>query len=225
MSGNTEKRAIPYSDFDMTSVKYNSKSGLVVAYTDKDTGRKQNPTDDKNSPSPDFLNALKELAPHVVHILGLQRGWDYARENLSFQDQEEQLKGATKGGKDADEMFTVSGIRLAGEGKNASVKITGSLKCLSGATGMATPLINFQNTALGIEQTIQELCEKVKSETYNFLFLGKVAAKQEKIEFDEASDPDVDQPIKNGKNKDKNKKQLDLEEEANKATKGDDALV
>lgn len=232
MSANAPKRVIPYSDFDMRSVKYNSKNGVEVNYFNKDTGRHENPSDAKNAPHPDFLNALKALAPHVVHILGLQKGWDHSREHISFQDKEEALQAAVRGAKEADESFTVSGIRLSGEGKNASAKITGSLKCLSGATGLSSPLINFQNTALGIEQTIEKLCEKVKEETYSFLFTGKVAAKQEEMDFDEGSDPDVDQPIKNtrkggGKNKAKNK-QLDVEEEAAKAEnneEGSDALV
>lgn len=208
-----ERRAIPYSDFEMTSVKYAPKTGVVVAYLDKSTGRHQNPSDDKNKPHPDFHAALKALAPHVVHILGLQRGYDLAREEL--RDNDEALNKAVKGAKDADGSFTVSGIRFAGEGKNASVKITGSLKCLTGAVGMASPLINFQSNAMAIEKTIEALCEKVKAETFSFLFTGKVDAEQTAMKFGDPNDPDKDPPIH--KKKLSKAEQLRVDKEAEKA--------
>jgi hypothetical protein len=209
-----QKRVIPYSDFDMVSVKYSPKTGLDVVYFNKATGRRENPSDDKHKPHPDLLEALKALAPHVAHILGLQDGWDYARENL--KDNSDLLRGAMSGANEADGRFTVSGIRFAGSGKNASVKITGSLKCKTGAVGMASPLINFQSNAMAIEQTIQALCEKVKEEVFNFVITGKEDAKQEEIDFNSANDPDIDQPIKNKGGR--TKKQLRVDEEAEKAT-------
>lgn len=210
---NNQKRVIPYADFDLLKVKYNSKEGIEAVYFDKSTGRKNTVKDSDHQPHPHFFESLKELAPHVVHVLGLQRGWDVAREEL--RDNSEGLQKAMQGAKEADKSFTVSGIAFSGEGKNASVKITGSLKCLTGAVGMASPLINFQNNALAIEQTVQALCEKVKEETYNFIYCGKVDSKQEEMEFDEASDPDKDQPIKGTSKKPKGK-QLDIEKEAEK---------
>lgn len=206
-----EKRALIYDEFELHKVKYNSKTGMEIDYFEKGDRKDSVTVKSDTAPHPDLLNALKKLAPHAAYILGLQRGWDYSRENL--KDDDELLKGATQGAKAADETFTVSGARLAGEGKNAGVKITGSLKCLTGATGMAIPLILFENTALGIEKTVQQICEEIEREVYLYLFSDKVAAKQEKLALEEGAEP--------GDTKAKKRKvrgvQTDLAVEAEKA--------
>lgn len=187
------KRALNYEEFDLHKLK-NSGGNLQIVYFEKSGTKDSITVDSENTPHPDLTDALAALSPYCAHILQLQKGWDYAREEL--RENPDKLTGAVNGAKEADKLIKVSGISLSGEGQNASVKITGSLKCLNGAMGFATPLVRFANSAMAIEQTIEGLCEKVRAEAYNFIFKGKVADPKLDIE---GEDPQLDIETEAGK--------------------------
>lgn len=210
------RRYINYEDFELEKISYNEKQGLLKIDWSEKTGSKDFHNDgSKEAPAPELLASLDALKPHLARVLGLQQGWDYARENVKGAKTFDPLAGATQGAKDADNSVKVMSISILGEGETQGVKIAGNMQCLNGAMKVNCPVIRFRAEAMGIEQTIEGLVEEIRKEAYGFLFQNK--RKQYTIEEQEAL------------NKKKNKKkgvapgQTDLLVEADKAEKEEEA--
>lgn len=199
------KRALNYEDFELVHMSYNEKAKkLVIEYREAESTGDGWQHTSHETPHPDLINSLEAFKPHAARVLGLQKGWDFARE--AVRNNEEQLKAAIAGVKDADgSIVNISDITLLGEGETAGVKVSGSLKALNGVTKFKLPVIRFNSEAMAIEKTIMGLYEKANEAAYGFIFQGK---RKDPDMFDE-NDADG-KPVKK-------KKQLDLEEEANKA--------
>lgn len=166
------QRKLDYQNFDLQKVKL-SDDGLDIHYFEKGGTKDKYNVECEGLPHPDLTNALDALKPFVAKLLLLTPGWDFARDNVKGDD--DLVKEARDSGEAQNERFKVSGIVFVGSDKLAGIKVTGSLKVANGSIGMATTNITFSSEKLGYEQTVQELCEKVRAETYSYLFKNKKA--------------------------------------------------
>lgn len=183
-------RKLEYQNFDLQKVKV-SKEGLNIEYYEKGGTFDKHSVECIGQPHPDFTEALESLQLYMAMRLGLLKGWDFAREQLKKKS--ELLQEAVKGYEDELSRCNVSGISFVGQEQLRGIKITGSLKCEYGSVGLATPNITFSSDKLGYESDVEDLCERVKSETYLYLFKSKKAqqdlvqqaeeAEQEQEEF------------------------------------------
>jgi len=206
----TETRRLNYEDFEFNKLSYNEKQGLLTVEYNERGGSKDGHTHKSlETPHPDLLTSLDALRPHLARVLGLQQGWDFARENVKDAKTFDALKQATQGAKDADNSVKVVSITLMGDGETAGVKIGGFMKCLNGDMKVNCPVVRFRSEAMAIEQTVEKLVEQIKEEAFGFIFQSK--RKQYSLEEQEE--------INNRKNKKnrKDKNQLNLVDEAEKA--------
>lgn len=166
------RRYINYEDFELQKLSYNEKQGLLAIDWNEKTGSKDFHADkSKEVPHPDLLTAISALGPHLARVLGLQQGWDFARE--ATRNDLDVLKGATQGAKDADASIKVMSITMMGEGETLGVKIAGFLDCLNGKMKVNCPVIRFASEAMYIEKTVEKLVEDIRTEAYGFLFQQK----------------------------------------------------
>jgi len=178
-------RFVNYENFLLKKLTYNEKQQLLVIDWEEKTGTKDGHQDKpKDVPHPDLLAALDALKPHLSRTLGLQQGWDFARENV--KENGDALKQAMAGAKSADNSVKVIGIVMMGEGETEGVKINGFMQCLNGQMKVNCPVIRFGSDAMAIEKTVEGLIEKVKIEAYGFLHQNK--RKQYSIEEQEEID-------------------------------------
>lgn len=165
-------RKLEYKNFDLDNVKA-TKDGLTVVFYEKGGSSNKHTIVCEGDPHPHFKDALAALGGYYALALELQSGWDYARENL--RDEGELLKGAILGAERETTRCLITGVSYLGDIETLGAKIIGSLKCNNNWVKISTPKILFAGTKLGYEQTVMDLCEKVKAETYNYVFNSKRA--------------------------------------------------
>lgn len=215
--GGEKIRFVNYEDFVLNKLTYNEKKQLLVVDWEERTGSKDGHLDTpKETPHPDLLTALDALKPHLARVLGLQKGWDFAREE--FREDPDNLKRALSGVKDADNSVKVIGITILGEGETEGVKIEGFLSCLNGQMKVNCPVIRFRSEAMAIEGTVEKLIEAVRVEAYAFLHQKK--RKQYTLEEQEEIDR---KRLKIKKTKKQPKNQTNLIDQANEAEKEKEA--
>lgn len=162
-------RIMPREDFNLTKFK-RTKEGLFIAHHVGGPNPADVTADVDVKPHPDLQAKMNELQLYMATRLGLLEGWDYSRDNLKG----EKLKKAMNGHKETLERCNVNGITYLGEGETRGVTITGSIKTpKSGSVGLAVPKITFGKDTLGYEGEVEQICEEITDEVYNYLILRK----------------------------------------------------
>lgn len=178
-------RPIIFEDFDLVKLGYNEKKKeLVVKYYESGVSRDSVAITSDDNPHPDLLNSLHELSPYLARVLGLQAGYDIAREEL--RKSPDALKKAVDGAKNADDSVTVLNITVFGAGETKGLVIQGSLRAINGYTTVKCPVIRFNSEAMAIEKSVEAIFEKIREEAYAFLFQNK--RKQLSIEEQEQNE-------------------------------------
>lgn len=165
-------RKLEYQNFDLVKMKVN-KDGLYLEYFEKGGQNDKYVVTCLGVAHPDLTDALDELKEIAAKRLCLVEGWDFAREEL--RSDLDKLSEAKKGYDAEIDRFKVSGIVYVGKDGLRGIKITGSLKCGTASVGMAIPNITFASEKLGYEQEVEEICERIKKETWCYHFKNKRA--------------------------------------------------
>jgi len=167
------KRALNFEDFELLHMSYNEKAKkLVIGYRETESTGDGWVHTSHETPHPELVNSLEAFKTHAARVLGLQKGWDFARE--AVKDNEEQLKAALAGVSEADgSIVNISDISLLGDGETRGLKISGSQKALNGIMKFKLPVIRFNSEAMAIEKTIEGLYDAANEAAYGFIFQGK----------------------------------------------------
>lgn len=166
------------ADFDLKKVKFNAKKGLIVDFYDVKTPNDLWNCDSDGQPHEDYHSALNSLKEVFAYSLGLNNGWDFARENN--RKNAEALDKARKSWDAEVERCVVTGVTVVGSGENKGIKISGSLKTDLGVVGCASPTIKFEDEFFNsVDDSIMigDLAEtaliQVQEEVWKFIFQGK----------------------------------------------------
>lgn len=171
-------KKLAVESFDLKKVKFNSKKGLVIDFFDIGSPNDLWNIDSDSQPSEDYVNALNELKEVFAYSIGLNDGWDFAREHN--RKDEDALKKARQFWLDEIERCNVTGLTVVGAGDSMGIKISGSLQTELGVVGLASPTIRFDaDVPNSIDESIMigDLAEtafkKIREEVWMFIFKGK----------------------------------------------------
>lgn len=171
-------KKLAVESFDLKKVKFNSKKGLVIDFFDIGSPNDLWNIDSDSQPSDDYVNALNELKEVFAYSIGLNDGWDFAREHNRKDD--DALKKARQFWLDEIERCNVTGLTVVGAGDSMGIKISGSLQTELGVVGLASPTIRFDaDVPNSIDESIMigDLAEiafkKIREEVWMFIFKGK----------------------------------------------------
>jgi len=183
------RRTIEYQEFDLIKFKI-TKDGVDVTHHESGDDPGGNTKTGESQPHPDLKKKMDELKLYMATRLGLLQGWDFSRENL--KGDLELLKIALDGHKETLGRCNVNGLTFMGEGETYGVSITGSLAVPNGGSfGLAVPKITFGSDKLGYEQEVQEICEQIKSEVYQYRFQSKKLQLDVNTEIEKVENPDL----------------------------------
>jgi len=171
-------KKLAVESFDLKKVKFNSKKGLVIDFFDIGSPNDLWNIDSDSQPSEDYVNALNELKEVFAYSIGLNDGWDFAREHNRKDD--DALKKARQFWLDEIERCNVTGLTVVGAGDSMGIKISGSLQTELGVVGLASPTIRFDaDVPNSIDESIMigDLAEtafkKIREEVWMFIFKSK----------------------------------------------------
>lgn len=164
-------KKLEYKNFDLRKVKVNSKKGLDVEFFDLTQKNDLFTVSSDSVPAEEFETALAKLKEILCKSLGLNVGWDFARDHNRKND--EALKQAIHSYADEIERCNVTGFSSVGN--NEGIKITGSLKCDLGTVGLASPTIKFSEEEFLIGSDVAVIVEEIKAEVWAFIYKGKRA--------------------------------------------------
>lgn len=168
-----QRRKLEFQHFDLKKFKI-TKDGVDVTHHESGNDAGEIIKKGEVQPHPDLQKTLDQLKLHFATRLGLLQGWDYSREKI--KKDEDALKGAIDGHKEAVARCKIGGLTFVGEGETYGVIITGNLLTPNGGSvGLAVPKITFGLTKLGYEEDVKEICEEVKKEVYAYRFQSKKA--------------------------------------------------
>jgi hypothetical protein len=174
MSKNEEQkgRIMPREDFKLTKFKLN-KDGVTITHHVNGVTSADITAIVEAEPHPDLISKMDQLKLFMASRLGLLSGWDFARDNLKKNPNA--LTRAIQGHKDIVKMMNVNGLTFVGSGETYGVMITGSIKVpIKGSTGLSVPKISFDGgNELGYEDDVEQICEEITDEIYNYLILRK----------------------------------------------------
>lgn len=164
-------RILPYEDFNLLKFK-RTKAGVDVTHHLGGQNPQEQIAKVEVGPHPDLQEKMNQLQLYASTRIGLLEGWDFSREHLKKNPN--CLQKAIQGHKDALSRFKVNGITFVGEGETYGVCITGSVAPQKGGSfGLSVPKITFSKTELGYEEDVEQICEEIKVEVYNYLILRK----------------------------------------------------
>lgn len=233
------RRTIEFQHFDLMKFKI-TKEGVDVTHHESGDDPGGMTKTGESQPHPDLKKKMDELKLYMATRLGLLEGWDFAREHL--KGDLDLLKIAIDARKEIIDRCNINGLTFLGEGETLGVSITGSLAVPKGGSiGMAVPKITFDSDKLGYEKEVQQICEEIKSEVYQYRFQSKKAQLDIKTEIEKVEDPGLfiipelqgesatkSDPAGKGKGKGKKalfKDQLDEQDESEKLYKDNVELI
>jgi hypothetical protein len=195
--GNTERkphdeqrrRTLEFQHFDLMKFKI-TKDGVDVTHHEKVNESFIQTTSGEYQPHPDLKAKMDELKLYMATRLGLLEGWDFSREYL--KGDLDLLKLAIASHKETIDRCNVNGLTFLGEGETYGVAITGSIAVpKGGSVGMSVPKITFGSDKLGYEKEVQQICEQIKSEVYQYRFQAKKAQLDIETEAEKVEKPDL----------------------------------
>lgn len=172
------KNKLELKFFELKKVKFNAKKGLIVSFFDIENPNELWNCDSDGQPHEDYHIALNQLKEVFAYSLGLNNGWDFAREHN--RKNTESLDKARKFWDEEVERCAITGLTSVGAGESLGIKVSGSLKTDLGVVGLASPKIEFEdsfNNSVDDMIMIGDLAEtaflKIQEEVWKFIFQGK----------------------------------------------------
>lgn len=140
-----------FEQVQLAKVKELPHGGIKVEYTIAEDDELMEKCDICHSvPHPDFKDALAMLTQYVGEIFYLK-----PEQTCNLE---------------------IRGIALSGSGEKEAVIVNAILKTFNGSkTAINTPRIVLGSQSYGFEPEIAKIVERVKTETYSYLFEGKRA--------------------------------------------------
>lgn len=176
-----QRRVLEYQHFDMVKFKIAEEKATVKYYDFK----AEHTVSPPEFVHPDMHEKLDQLKLIMADCAGLLEGWNFAREHLKKDP--DALKLAMEGHKEAVARCKPNGFIFQGEGETRGVQITGSIMSpKKGSMGLSIPKVTFGKTVFGIEDDLEQICEEIKSEVYQYLFQQKKAQLDIETEADKA---------------------------------------
>jgi hypothetical protein len=166
-------KKLEFKAFDLQKLKVNSKGGLDLSWYEKGNGNELFSVSSDNQPHPDFIASLGGCKELLAVSLGLLSGWEFARENNRKND--EVLRDAVRQYNEEIERCNVTGLVLVGKDQYLGIKVTGSIKCIVGSVGLASPSIKFESDEMGVEERARELFDEISQEVWLYIFKEKRA--------------------------------------------------
>jgi len=171
-------KKLELKSFDLQKVSFNAKKGLIVDFYDVNSPNDLWNCDSDSQPHEDYLTGLDALKEVFAYSVGLNNGWEFARENN--RKNEEALKKSIQSWNDEIERFTIKGMTVVGNGDSRGIKISGSLKTDLGVVGLSSPIVRFDafvTNSIDEDVMIGDLAEtafnKIQEEVWGFIFKGK----------------------------------------------------
>lgn len=173
-------KVVPVKDFELQFLKSKGKKGLDIDFFDKSQPNELWSCSSDGQPTDELFSALNDFKEVLAYSLGLNNGWDFAREHNRKND--ELLKKAQLSWKLEIERCIVSGITVVGsvDNDNMGVKIAGSLKTDLGTVGLPSPIIRFEDTfnnsideVVMIGDLAETAFKKLQEHVWLFIFKSK----------------------------------------------------
>jgi len=171
-------KKVEVKNFELQKVKFNAKKGLEINFFDLTTPNDLWNVNSDSQPSDDYVSSLQKLKEVLAYSLGLNDGWDFARENSRKND--EALKKSIQSWNEEVDRCEVTGVVSVGSGDSKGIKILGSLKTDLGVVGLSSPKIRFDSEIINsIDELImigdlaEEAFSKIQAEVWMFIFKDK----------------------------------------------------
>ena len=173
-------KLVTVANFELHKVKSNAKKGLDIEFFDISQPNELWSVSSDGQPVQEYLDSVNELKEVLAYSLGLNNGWDFAREHNRKDD--ELLRKAQFSWKAEIERCLVSGITVVGseENKNKGIKISGSLQTDLGVVGLPSPIIRFDDTfnnsvdeIIMIGDLAELAFKKIQEQVWLFIFKDK----------------------------------------------------
>jgi hypothetical protein len=127
------------------------------------------------TPHPDLSDIIKMLKNYVMTscMLSSLGSVLYSKEFGLTEDQEEAYNAYLDLLRDK---ITITGIAVSGTDQTRGVIITSKIKAENGrVTALNTPIMRFSSAVYGFENDLEEICDTIETELYEFLFNNKHA--------------------------------------------------
>jgi hypothetical protein len=171
-------KKLDLKNFDLHKVSFNAKKGLVIDFYDINTPNDLWNVDSDSQPHEDYQKALDALKEVFAYSIGLNNGWEFARENNRKND--EALRKSIQSWKDEIEKFTIKSMTTVGFGDSKGIKIAGSIKTDLGVSVLSSPIVRFDDyvtNSIDEDVMIGDLAEtafnKIQEEVWGFIFKSK----------------------------------------------------
>jgi hypothetical protein len=166
------------SEFELHKVKFNSKKGLEIEWFDLNQPNDLFSVDSDSKPSDDYTDSLLLLKEVFAYALGLNNGWDFAREHNRKND-EVLKKGINFWNEEVDKIHVV-GINVIGADESKGIKIIGALQTELGPIRLTSPTIRFDaQITNSVDEIVMigDLAEvafnEIQKEVWSFIYQGK----------------------------------------------------
>ena len=165
-------------NFNLSKVKLDPNGGLKAEYqittvVDDEPSvitRKESCSRDVHPDLSDSFKALRQIVGSVFGFTQLLTELDTGEMSAGTKAR---LKAKIE---DQLDKIEVRGIALSGSEEKAGVIITAILETANGTkTCINTPRIRLESDSFGFEEELQDCCEAIKTEVYQYLFEGKQA--------------------------------------------------
>ncbi len=160
-------RKLSIKDFELKSLKLNSKGGLIVDWFDLNKKNDLLSVESDSIPHDDLTDKLEELKSVFAESLGLLSGWNFARDNV--RSNEERLREAIMYYNEEVNRCIVSGITLTNNG----IKINGTLDCDGAKIPIKSPIISLEDNDSEMSLDAKGIVEDLVKEVWSFIYAGK----------------------------------------------------
>ena len=193
---------IQISQFKLRKVKLIKNGGLEVDYTTSETsgntpegaavyeiGHVEKST---KLPHPDLTEKLLLMKPMVARVFS----FSFFRQLIQHPDfaaTSEQSRIAERMYQEIIGKISITGISISGEDANEGCIITATFltDVNNNKTAINIPRVKFNSLTFGWEEELQELCQSISQETFEFLFENKIAEPELMFNDDEVIEDDA----------------------------------
>lgn len=167
-------------DFTLTKVKLVKDGGLDAHFEVAQVIGNENYTKEyhvKNGMEvhPDLKKLFKRLQPIMARLFGKTSFLNLV-ESDDFNATAKQKDQAREYADGQTETIEATGVSFSGSGDNIGVVITGLVTFPNGQKGAVnSPRIKFDSFSFGFEEELEEICEDIETEVYDYLYKNKKA--------------------------------------------------
>lgn len=166
--------------FTLTKVKLAKDGGLTADYevneiVGNETYHNEYQAKVLKDVHPDLANLFKKLRPIMANLFNVDSCKTLAGKK-EFAATDEQKKLAEEFANDAATKIEMRGVSYSGSEENRGVVLTGLFEFANGMkAAINSPRIKFATESFGFEIELEEICDQIEREVYEFLFENKRA--------------------------------------------------